>query len=165
MPVEATENVAPIVFWRKELRPDSGGAGRTRGGLGQIMEIGTKGDLEFAVNAMFDRIANAPKGREGGMPGAAGIVALKSGPKLRAKGFQLIPDGDRLMLELPGGGGMGDPAHRDPAKVAQDVREELVSAENARTLYRVALGEDGTPEEATTRALRLEPNAAQRTVP
>jgi N-methylhydantoinase B len=165
MPVEATENVAPVVFWRKELRPDSGGAGRTRGGTGQIMEIGTKGDLEFAVNATFDRIANAPKGREGGMPGAAGVVALKSGPKLRAKGFQLIPDGDRLILELPGGGGMGDPAHRDPAKVAQDVREELVSAENARTLYRVALGEDGTPEEATTRALRLEPNAAQRTVP
>jgi len=54
MPVEATENVAPVVFWRKELRPDSGGAGRTRGGTGQIMEIGTKGDLEFAVNATFE---------------------------------------------------------------------------------------------------------------
>ena len=55
MPVEATENVAPIIFWRKELKPDSGGAGRTRGGIGQIMEIGDKGDLEFAVNATFDR--------------------------------------------------------------------------------------------------------------
>src|SRR5438270_12024944 len=78
MPVEATENVAPVVFWRKELRPDSGGAGRTRGGAGQIMEVGTKGDLEFAVDATFDRIANPPKGRDGGLPGAAGIVALKS---------------------------------------------------------------------------------------
>ena len=72
MPVEATENVAPVVIWRKELRPDSGGAGRTRGGCGQIMEIGTKGELEFAVNATFDRIGNAPKGRDGGGNGAAG---------------------------------------------------------------------------------------------
>src|SRR5271167_1866450 len=93
MPVEATENVAPIIFWQKQLRPDSGGAGRTRGGFGQIMEVGTKGELEFAVNATFDRVANAPKGREGGKDGAAGMVHLKSGTKLRTKGFQIIPDG------------------------------------------------------------------------
>ncbi len=125
MPVEATENVAPVIFWRKELKPDSGGAGQTRGGAGQIMEIGAKGDLEFAVNATFDRVAHAPKGREGGLPGAAGVVRLKSGAKLRTKGFQIIPDGDRLVLELPGGGGMGDPAARDAALVASDVRDEL----------------------------------------
>ena len=65
MPVEATENVAPVVFWRKELRPDSGGAGRTRGGFGQVMEIGAKGDAEFACNAIFDRVAHAPRGRDG----------------------------------------------------------------------------------------------------
>ena len=56
----------PVVFWRKELRPDSGGAGRTRGGTGQIMEVGAKGDLEFAVNATFDRDrqrAEGPRGR------------------------------------------------------------------------------------------------------
>jgi N-methylhydantoinase B len=136
MPVEATENVAPIVIWRKELKPDSGGAGRTRGGAGQIMEIGTKGDLEFAVNASFDRVAHAPKGREGGLDGAAGRVALKSGANLRTKGLQVIPGGDRLVLELPGGGGIGDPAGRDPVLVARDVRDGLVSADNARALYR-----------------------------
>ena len=103
MPVEATENVAPVILWRKELKPDSGGAGRTRGGVGQIMEIATKGDLEFAVNASFDRIANAPKGREGGLNGAVGRVARKAGQPLRTKGFQVIPDGERLILELPGG--------------------------------------------------------------
>ena len=85
MPVEATENVAPIIIWRKELKPDSGGAGRTRGGTGQIMEIGTKGDLEFSVNASFDRISHAPKGREGGREGARGVVRLKSGMTLRTK--------------------------------------------------------------------------------
>jgi N-methylhydantoinase B len=136
MPVEATENVAPVIFWRKELRPNSGGAGRTRGGVGQIMEIGTKGDLEFAVNATFDRVAHAPKGREGGLAGAPGVVRLKSGKRLRTKGFQIIPDGDRLILELPGGGGRGDPAARDPALVARDVRDGLVSGENAARVYK-----------------------------
>jgi len=154
MPVEATENVAPIVFWIKELRPDSGGAGRTRGGTGQVMEIGAKGDLEFAVNAIFDRIANAPKGREGGLNGAPGAVALKSGQTLRTKGFQVIPDGDRLILKLPGGAGMGDPATRDPALVARDVRDGLVSAENARLLYKVIVNDDGTLNVTATQNLR-----------
>ena len=126
MPVEASENVAPVIFWRKELRPGSGGAGRTRGGLGQVMEIGTKGELEFAVNAIFDRVGHAPKGRDGGQDGAPGAVRLKSGAKLRTKGYQVIPNGDRLILELPGGGGFGDPAERDPAAAARDVRDGLV---------------------------------------
>jgi len=137
MPVEATENVSPVVFWRKELRPDSGGAGRTRGGCGQIMEVATKGDLEFAVNATFDRVMHPPKGRDGGGDGAAGRVTLKSGKVLRPKGFQIIPDGDRLILEMAGGGGMGDPGKRDPAKVARDVRDGLVSAEASRETYGV----------------------------
>jgi N-methylhydantoinase B len=154
MPVEATENVAPIIFWTKELRADSGGAGRTRGGTGQVMEIGAKGDLEFALNAIFDRIANAPKGREGGLNGAPGVVALKSGKTLRTKGFQVIPDGDRLILKLPGGAGMGSPAEREPALVARDVRDGLVSAENARSLYKVAIRPDGTVNEELTRSLR-----------
>ncbi|MGH7155516.1 MAG: hydantoinase B/oxoprolinase family protein, partial [Acetobacteraceae bacterium] len=136
MPVEATENVAPVIFWRKELKPDSGGAGRTRGGVGQIMEIATKGDLEFAVNATFDRVAHAPKGREGGTDGAPGVVRLKSGERLRTKGFQVIPDGDRLILELPGGGGMGSPADRDAASVDRDVRDGLVSKKVAQEIYR-----------------------------
>ena len=137
MPVEATENVAPLIIWRKELKPDSGGAGRTRGGVGQIMEFATKGDLEFAVNASFDRIGHAPKGREGGLDGGNGVVSMKSGKTLRTKGYQVIPDGDRLILELPGGAGMGDPATRDPDAVVRDVRDGLVSAANAKALYKV----------------------------
>ena len=135
MPVEATEAVAPIVIWRKELRPGSGGAGRTRGGLGQIMEIGGRDDLAFACNAIFDRVANPPRGRDGGGAGAGGRVMLKSGADLRPKGFQIIPDGDRLVLELPGGGGMGDPGSRDQAAVARDLRDGLITAEQARELY------------------------------
>jgi N-methylhydantoinase B len=155
MPVEATENVAPIIVWQKELKPESGGAGRTRGGAGQIMEIATKGDLEFAVNASFDRVAHAPKGREGGRDGTPGRVALKSGQTLRTKGLQIIPDGDRLVLELPGGAGMGDPATRDPVLVARDVRDGLVSPDNARALHKVALTEGFTVDDAGTARLRL----------
>src|SRR5487761_2176684 len=118
------------------------------------MEIGAKGDLEFAVNATFDRIANAPKGREGGLNGAAGRVAQKTGTLLRTKGFQVIPDGDRLILELPGGAGMGDPTTRDPALVARDVRDGLVSADNARAFYKVAVKPDGTLDETATKVLR-----------
>ena len=135
MPVEATEAVAPIVIWRKELRPGSGGAGRTRGGLGQIMEIAGRDDLEFACNAIFDRVANAPRGRDGGGDGAPGRVTLKSGATLRTKGFQIIPDGERLILELPGGGGMGDPHERDQALVVADVRNGLVTPEQAAADY------------------------------
>jgi N-methylhydantoinase B len=159
MPVEATENVAPIVVWRKELKADSAGAGRTRGGNGQIMEIGTKGDLEFAVNASFDRVAHAPKGRQGGLDGAAGRVSRKSGVTLRTKGLQVIPDGDRLVLELPGGAGMGDPTARDPALVARDVRDGLVSPANARTLYKVALTATGAADGAETARLRSPPTS------
>lgn len=154
MPVEATENVAPIVIWRKELRPDSGGAGRTRGGVGQIMEIAGKGDLEFAVNATFDRIANAPKGRDGGLAGAAGVVSLTSGPHLRTKGFQIIPDGDRLLLQMPGGGGMGDPLDRAPDLVARDVRDGLVSVADAAALYKVVVSTDGVLDQAGTNKMR-----------
>jgi N-methylhydantoinase B len=154
MPVEATENIAPVIFWRKELRPDSGGPGRTRGGMGQVMEIGTKGDLEFACNAIFDRVSHPPRGRAGGLDGAPGAVEMASGRKLRAKGFQIIPEGDRLVLKLPGGGGMGDPAERPPEDVARDVRDGLVSCEAAKQYYKVVVAEDGRIDYAATARLR-----------
>ncbi len=139
MPVEATENVASVIFWEKQLRPDSAGPGRTRGGFGQTMVVGCKNEAEFAVNAIFDRVANPPKGREGGGNGAAGWVGLNdaNGTVLRTKGFQVIPKGRRLVLHLPGGGGMGNPAERDPALVKQDVADGLITAANAKATYGV----------------------------
>ncbi len=127
MPVEATENVAPVIFWRKELTPDSGGVGRMRGGCAPVMEIGTKGDREFAVNAIFDRVAHPPQGRDGGGPGMAGGVHLSDGTVMRTKGYQVIPEGRRLVLQLPGGGGFGDPADRDKDAITRDIRDGLVS--------------------------------------
>ena len=154
MPVEATENVAPVIIWRKELTIDTGGPGRTRGGCGPVMEIGVKGEREFAVNAIFDRVANPPHGRDGGWDGAAGQVGLQSGATLRTKGLQTVPAGERLLLQLPGGGGMGDPAARDAALVARDVRDGLVSVAAARTAYRVVVDALGTLDAAATATLR-----------
>lgn len=135
IPVEAIEAVAPMVFWRKELRPDSGGAGRQRGGLGQVVEIAGLDGAALRFQAMFDRVVHPARGRAGGRSGAAGKVSLASGLILRSKGQQDIPQGDRLVLELPGGGGYGDPAERDPEAVERDLAEEFVSPEAAAGDY------------------------------
>ncbi len=112
MPVEATEHTGPIVVWRKELRPDSGGDGRMRGGLGQVIEIAPKDGFEFDFSAMFDRVHHPAAGRNGGSPGAAGVVQLDDGTLLRQKGWQHVPEGRRLILKAPGGGGFGPSSER-----------------------------------------------------
>jgi N-methylhydantoinase B len=120
MSIEATEHVGPVVFWRKELREGSGGAGKFRGGLGQILEIGPAPGHEFHFNAMFDRVDHPPRGREGGANGAAGAVRLDDGTPLATKGRQYVPGERRLVLELPGGGGYGNPADRDAVMAEAD---------------------------------------------
>jgi N-methylhydantoinase B len=137
VPVEIVESIAPVVVWRKEYRTDSGGAGLLRGGLGQVMEIGSAENAPFAVFAMFERIDHPARGRDGGHDGAPGRVSLASGRALRGKGQQTIPPGERLRLELPGGGGFGDPRERDREKVRADVRNGLVSGDAARRVYGV----------------------------
>jgi len=134
-PVEAVETCFPLVIWRKELRERSGGAGKFRGGLGQTIEIGGEAGTPFSVAAMFDRTWNAPRGRFGGMDGAKGEVRLKSGPELESKGRQSVPYGDRLILELPGGGGYGDPRDRNRQAIVDDVLDGLITAEDAKRDY------------------------------
>ncbi len=125
-PVEIAEQILPLIFWRKEFRPGSGGAGRTRGGLGQIMEISSRIGQPFELLAAFDRIENPPRGALGGENGAPGAARLASGARIAGKGTQTIPAGDRLILEISGGGGLGDPTERDPERRAADKRAGLV---------------------------------------
>jgi N-methylhydantoinase B len=124
MSIEATEQVGPVVFWRKELREGSGGAGKYRGGLGQVVEITPKDGYEIWFNAMFDRVAHPARGREGGENGAPGVVRLDDGTRLATKGRQYVPGGKRLVLELPGGGGYGPVAERSAEARAQDLAFE-----------------------------------------
>ena len=135
MSVEATEHVGPITVWRKDLREGSGGAGSQRGGLGQTIEIEAREGYDFYFNAMFDRVDNPARGRNGGKPGSAGAVELADGTRLRSKGRQLVKNGQRLKLSLPGGGGYGDPMSRDRDAVARDVAAGFISSEQAKKDY------------------------------
>jgi N-methylhydantoinase B len=127
MSVEATEQIGPIVIWRKEIRPNSGGAGRQRGGLGQIIELGPTDGYQFDFSAMFDRIDHPARGRAGGADGAPGKVYLSDGTAFEGKGKQVVHAGARLVLELPGGGGFGDPAERDAQATADDLAQGYVT--------------------------------------
>jgi N-methylhydantoinase B len=127
MPIEATEHTGPIVIWRKELRPDSGGDGEFRGGLGQVLEIEATEGHEFDFSAMFDRVKHPAHGRNGGKAGVAGVVKLDDGTQMRPKGWQHVPAGRRLILELPGGGGYGDPAKRSADARANDRSKGYIS--------------------------------------
>ncbi len=148
-PVEINETIAPIIVWKKEYRADSGGPGKTRGGTGQVMEIEHAEGAPFAISAIFDRVKNPPRGRSGGKAGALGRVRLASGRELRGKGRQPVPAGDRLIIEMPGGGGYGDPSERAPERVAADVRNEIVSLQAAERDYGVQVDDGGTTARTT----------------
>jgi N-methylhydantoinase B len=154
IPVEATESIAPVMFRRREFREGSGGAGRYRGGLGQIIELGGADGMPVAMLCNFERINNPARGRDGGGKGAPGRVGLVSGKPIRSKGRQSVAGGDFIRLELPGGGGFGDPATRDPDQVASDVADGIISREAASRDYRVTLAADGSADHAATAELR-----------
>jgi N-methylhydantoinase B len=153
-PVEITESTSPIVFWRKEYRQDSGGAGRYRGGHGQIVELSSLDGEPFEILAAFDRIEFPPRGQDGGADGANGHLSLASGRILRGKGFQDIPAGDRLIALTPGGGGLGHPFGREPAAVREDIIDELVSVEAATDVYGVVLADAQEIDTAATKTAR-----------
>lgn len=135
MPVEATEQVGPVIVWRKELRPDSGGVGRQRGGLGQHMEVGAWEGYEFDIQAMFDRVHHPARGRRDGSGGAPTTIARDDGTAMKGKGKQFVPAGRKVVMAFPGGGGYGPPGERDRASVERDLALGYISAEVASTAY------------------------------
>jgi N-methylhydantoinase B len=128
--VEITENAAPLILWRKEFRPGSGGAGASRGGLGQVLEFAHARGEAFAVSKMFDRILHAPRGRQGGGSGAAAAVYEQhpdgSRKPLRGMGRELIAAGASMVLITAGGGGLGAPGMRDKVDIEADRRNGLL---------------------------------------
>jgi N-methylhydantoinase B len=136
IPAEITEAQCPLYFKRKQYLPDSGGAGEFRGGLGQVIEIANREKTPFIISAAtFDRIHNPAQGREGGSPGRKGSASLGSGPRLKDKGNHLVPAGDSLVLELPGGGGFGQPQARSAEAIKDDIGSGLVSSQAAEHDY------------------------------
>ena len=136
IPIEVTENQCPLYFKHKEYLTDSAGAGEWRGGLSQRIEIANREKAPFTISAAtFDRIKNPALGRDGGKAGRKGVARLGSGKAIPDKGIHVIPTGDSLIVELPGGGGFGNPQLRSKALLEKDVKAELVSAESATNDY------------------------------
>src|SRR5690606_29246779 len=137
--VEVIETLAPVRFRRRELRADSGGAGRYRGGLGQTMEFGLTTGRPFMFSGLYERLRHPASGLAGGRPGGAGALASNNGTTVPAKETVTMPAETVVTLHLPGGGGFGDPRGRDADLVRDDVRLGLVGIAAARELYGVVL--------------------------
>lgn len=154
MPVEATEQVGPVIIWRKELRPDSGGAGQYRGGLGQFMDVGAQSGFEFDIQAMLDRVDHPALGRRGGRNGGATEIGQDDGTVMRGKGKQFVAAGRTVHMAFPGGGGYGDAGQRKESEVERDLARGYITADTAKreygvtqervdaVLHRAALGEE-----------------------
>ena len=136
-PVEVIETTSPLIVRRKELRRDSGGPGRFRGGLGQSIEVEVATGEPFVVSSLSDRMKFAAQGYAGGRPGGRGGFRTSLGTRPNPKLSLTLPAGTRFTLDLPGGGGFFDPRERDPEAVANDVAEGLVGPRSAAGDYGV----------------------------
>ena len=146
VPAEVIETLTPLVQHRRELRPDSGGAGRTRGGLGQLTELSCSSGDEWQISAMIDRTRFAGPALEGGREGALGEFTRADGEPLAPKRLVRLDAGERIHLNTPGGGGYGDPRERDPQLVLRDVVDGYVTLEAAERDYGVRIRYTGPPD-------------------
>ena len=133
---EVNEVTSPLIFLRREFQPDTGGPGEFRGGLGQIIEIQHLHRAPFAISKMFERVQHPARGRDGAQDGSLGRVYLKAGQEFGGKGKESIPSGATLVMETPGGGGLGDPAMRTQELVDLDIQDGLISSEQANAVYK-----------------------------
>jgi N-methylhydantoinase B len=138
-PVEVIESTSPLVIRRKEYRRDSGGPGRHRGGLGQVIEVEVRTGEPYVVSTLSDRFTHAAGGYAGGRPGARAGFRTSTGVRRSPKLSMGMPAGATFTLELPGGGGYFDPLERPAEAVAEDVAEGLVSPAAAEREYGVTV--------------------------
>ncbi|MEA2598159.1 MAG: N-methylhydantoinase [Thermomicrobiales bacterium] len=132
-PVEIVENNVPLQVVRRELVPDSGGAGRHRGGLGQELAFQVVGERSLQVRVRPDKVRFPAPGICGGYPGAAGALLLDGQP-IPPRTMQLEP-GEELVIRIPGGGGFGDPHERNPEALVADLEAGYVSEAAAERFY------------------------------
>ena len=160
-PIEIIESEFPTRVERFEMIPNSGGAGKWRGGLGFARDYRIlTDDVRFSMRT--DKHTISPFGIAGGMAGGRGACIVNPGASEENRlpsrfGDYRISKNDIIRVERPGGGGLGDPLSRPVANVLDDVRQGYVSADQARTDYGVALntaGGEPVIDEGKTRVLR-----------
>ena len=135
VPAEVIEQISPVIMHERSIRPDSGGPGRYRGGCGQRLVLSVRTNQPYRFSPLFDRIHHAAKGANGGHDGALAAITLSDGRSLTGKGdLELTPE-TVITLELPGGGGFGDPAEREPAAIKRDVALGFVTEARAEATY------------------------------
>ncbi|OEV03157.1 hydantoinase B/oxoprolinase family protein [Streptomyces oceani] len=145
-PTEVLETLTPLVQRQRELRPDSGGPGTYRGGLGQVVRVGRRGRHGWSVNANIDRLDYPAPGAEGGLPGAPGeFTDTVSGEPLARKQLVRLDPEAEVRLSFPGGGGYGAPRARTVERVLDDVVNGYVSIRSAREHYGVQVEYVGEP--------------------
>ena len=158
-PVEILENDTPLIVRSRELLTDSGGAGRTRGGLGRRVVFSVPDDETAPqppvnLGIQSGRFRRAPEGLFGGADGARARFEVNGEPG-NPYGLTQLQPGDEIVMDAAGGGGCGEAWHRDPEQVLQDVRAGYVSASAARRDYGVVLDrEAGAVDAAATERLR-----------
>ena len=165
--VEALELAMPVRVVGCDLRTDSGGEGRTRGGLGMRREIRPLDGGDAVYSVLSDRAVIPPFGVLGGGSGAAVRVTIGSNgeehdlPNPGKCSGRRIRDGETIVMRSAGGGGYGEPLERDPQRVRADVAAGYVSAERARDGYGVMLTARGEVDMEATERHRRELRAAR----
>ena len=124
--IEITEHIAPLRVHYKRLRPDSGGPGRHRGGLGQEIAVESRSETPIAVSFLAERTIFPAFGIEGGKAGAPGVLRI-NGDKVDPKKQYVLSRGDTVILATPGGGGHGDPEQRNKMALESDIQAGYTS--------------------------------------
>ena len=143
-PIEAMEMESPVRYLRREFRSDSAGAGRFRGGVGQVLTYRILGK-DPGLQHTSQKSVSRPQGVTGGLPGDGGRWVINAGEpgehtlEYAIGDIEPLETGDTVTHYTPGGGGYGDPLSRDPAAVVADVRSGMVSVEQAERLYGVSI--------------------------
>ncbi|MEO1988728.1 MAG: hydantoinase B/oxoprolinase family protein [Martelella sp.] len=141
--IEAIEAISPLVFTRKMFRPDSGGVGRFRGGLGQVCEVRNNSPYPCQVIIVGDRERHPPLGLLGGGPGAPAAAIIDGEKRISLKSRNTLAPGSCLALHFAGGGGYGDPLSRERGAVERDLTEGKITRQAAQSAYGLYIKEDG----------------------
>lgn len=139
-PCEVIETKSPVMFFKKEFRPDSAGPGRQRGGIGQVITFKHVGQRPMIFNLTPDRIATLPQGLNGGQTGRIGEVYINKQLVTRFPPIRLQP-GDVVELHLPGGGGFGPVTERPRELILRDLELGYITPRGAKEDYGLEVGD------------------------